>query len=358
MPDELVKLNVKTAELIEMKDIISNVRCVKLENNNNALFNDCWKIRLHNNYIYIYSLTDFAVYIFSDKGEYVNTLEAGCKGNLTMPTDIMINKKSSELWVINERKTIKRYSPNGKIYLGELELPFQVSAIAYYSNEKFLLYDGNFNKEVEGYITLTGFGQKYQKNVYAKKSSDKNFNSYIPATLFTNTSSNIIYTLLPNNDTIYVSDIKREENFKPLYYLNFGGDFLDESKWPDDGFTDREYAEMMNSGKYIYGINSFYSANNKIFFRTQGRYSKYFMINTKTHQLFNFNNLIDDLSTKTSATSIQGSAGNDIFFIFNSDYLISHYQKRGMKSEYPQIEELLKSLGKDDHKVVFICTVK
>jgi len=356
--NKVVELNVKTAESIEMKDIISNVRCVKLENNNNALFNDCWKIRLYNNYIYIYSLTDFAVYIFSDKGEYVNTLEAGCKGNLTMPIDIMINEKSSELWVINERNTIKRYSPDGKTYLGEIELPFQVSAIAYYSNEKFLLYDGNFNKEVKGYITLTGFEQKSQRYVYAIKNSDKKFNSYIPATLFTHASNNIIYTLLPNNDTIYLSDIKRGKNFKPLYYLNFGGDFLNESQWPDNGFNDREYAEMMNSGKYIYGINSFYSANNKIFFRTQGRYSKYFMINTKTHQLFNFNNLIDDLSTKTPATSIQGSAGNDIFFIFDSDYLISHYQKRGMKSEYPQIEELLKSLGKENHKVVFFCTVK
>ncbi len=356
--NKVVELNIKTAELIEMEDIIENVRCIKLENISPAFFNDCWKIRLYDKYIYIYSLTDFAVYIFSKDGKYLNKLNTSSKGSLTMPVDILLNKSKNELWVINDRRTLNFYSLDGSKYLGNIELPFETTAISCYDDDKFLLYDGNFNAEIPGYIVLTKLIAGSKPVFFAKKNKEKKFISYIPPTLFTKTKHNIIYTLLPLNDTIYISNPDLDETFKPLYYLNFEDDFLNEEKWPVRGYTDKEYAEMMKSAKYIYSINSFYSANDKIFFKTKGKDSLYFMINTITNQLFTFNKLIDDLHTRTPATSIQGSLGNDIFFIFDAKYLINHYKQKGIKTSYPEIEKTVKNLSENDNKVIFICTVK
>ena len=354
----LITIDMHKAKSIDINNIIKCIKCIKLENLPNATFRDCWKIRMYDKFIYIYSLSDFAVFIFSNQGKYITTLDSKCDGEITFPVDIFINKQENELWLINEKTTIKKYTLSGDKYLGDIELPYKTTAMSRYSKNEFLLYDGNCNKDISGYIGISTLLRDKEINFFATKNTPELYDGYILPSLFAPNNKGNIYTILPNNDTIFISKNKSNDYFSPLFYLDFHGDFLNDANWPKNGFSDKTYAEMMMSKKYIYNISSFYFAANKLFFKTQGKYSDYFMIDTKLNTIHKFDRLIDDLQTRTPATSIQGSSNNELYFIFDANHLISHYKNKKLKSKYSNINNLLGNLNKNDNKVIFICTLK
>lgn len=353
---QLNNINLYDAKCIQFINIIEDIQLIKLENKKGAFFNDCWKIRMYKDYIYIYSLSDFGVYIFDKNGKFINRLVGYQSEHLTMPTEIEINKSQNELWIINDRRTVNRYDLQGKSLKGVIKLPFETASLINYSKNQYLLYDGNFNRNVPGYIGLTSLNANSNVQYFATKNQNLKFDSYIPATLFTKDNSDRIFTLLPHNDTIYISEPRKNLAFRPYIHLDFNGNLLNHSNWPEEGFTDKSYAKMIQSKKYVYNIHSFYYASSKLFFKTQGKQSKYFFIDIQSKQLYSFTQLVDNLNPKTPASSIQGSKGNRIFFIFEAKDLIDHY--KNTSSNYPKIVNFIKSLNKNDNKVILICSIK
>jgi hypothetical protein len=355
----IASIDVNSAKPIDFDDMVDSLTCIKTESVPDAMFNDCWKIRIYNDNIYLYSLTDLSVQILNKSGKYIATINSQSEGKVMYPSDIIINKKEQELWIIDKMQIIKRYNLSGNRYIGSYNLPFKAVAIANFDNNSFLFFDGGFDKKSNKKIALYSPFQNSNPIFFANKNERKIINSKIPATLFADAQDGSTYTLLPKNDTIYYSASKSNGIlFKPRFHLDFNENYLTENQWPDEGFSDKAFAEIINSKKYIFNIRSFYYASNKIFFETQGKENLYYALDTKSNQIVKFDRLFDDIRTTTSATSIQGSSGKNLYFIFDADEILKHYQKRNLQSKYSAITRLLKDIKSENKNIIVICTLK
>ncbi len=357
----LESIEIYKAKEIHFQDLLKGVTCIELGKNTNTCISDSWKIDVYKNYIYIYSLTSLDILIFDKKGKYTNTIDAQSKGKVEYPVDLYINKKSQELWVIDKRSIIKRYSLSGEEYLGNIPLTYQTVAFEQLTDSIFIIYDGNFDKNIPWHIAITSVTKNSKTSFYIHKDNSKKTNCYIPATLFAADEKNsVIYTKLPLNDTIYISNYSNNLFLEPFLQLNFKGKYLDLNKWPKKGFTDRSYAEMLKSGKYITRISSFSFASSKLFFRTKkGEEKMYYALDIESKSIVKFKKLFDELETETPATSIQGSGENSLYFIFDAKSLLEHYKSTQKKSEFEVINKLLKRLNStDNHSVLIVCTLK
>ena len=337
----VTSLDIIDAQPIDFADIVEEVTCIPLDYSPESFFSDCWKIRCYQEYIYLYSLSDFAVYIFNTQGHFVKKIDAS--GKLATPSDIYINERRQELWVLDYRNYLNRYTLTGEL-IEHQELPFAAVTMEHYSHKEFLFYDGYFDRENSSLLFLSDVATaKNKKGLIAK--SEKNIPPVIPATLFTrDTETDAIYMLLKLNDTIYISEPKSKTLMRPLYHLETKGTMLTEDSYPADGFTDREYAEFRKSNQHIVSVNSFYFASGKLFFKLEGKYAYYVMIDTRTNQVSKFGRLFDGLHTHTPATSIQGTTGNELLFLFNTSHLLAHYALHNTTSIYPSINQTLDEL--------------
>jgi len=213
------------------------------------------------------------------------------------------------------------------------------------------------NKTTKGHLSILNL-PKGTTAKYVSIPNHNKLNSIAPATLFTK-SDKAVYALLPHNDTVYKiimqdGSPKIESHIK----IDFHGDFLDYSKWPNRGFTDEEFAKIINHKELIYNINSFYSASGKLFFKTQGKTNKFFMIELSTKDIYQFNYLFEGLHPKTSATSIIGSSSDELYFIFNKSDLINHYKKRKSPTKIPAIANLLNNPNDFHDTILILCKIK
>lgn len=353
--NRIVKVDIFSARNIKLEDYISEVKLISLDNSNTV--SDPWKVIIDEKYIYTYSFSDLSVSIYNTDGRHLNTLRYSAYSVLTYPVDLFILKEKGELWVLNEYNTMLRYSLDGKKLLDKKTLLHQASSFINIDSENLALFDGYLNKTTKGHLSILNL-PKGTTAKYVSIPNHNKLNSIVPATLFTK-SDKEIYALLPHNDTVY--KIIMQDGFpkiEPHIKIDFHGDFLDYSKWPSRGFTDEEFAKIINHKELIYNINSFYSASGKLFFKTQGKTNKFFMIELSTKDIYQFNYLFEGLHPKTSATSIIGSSSDELYFIFNKSDLINHYKKRKSPTKIPAIANLLNNPNDFHDTILILCKIK
>lgn len=327
----VVELNINNALNIDLDKIIDSVTCIPLTSESNKV-SHIWKIKEYKGYYYLHAFSNFLISVFDSAGQFICNIGTQGPGYLNLPADFLINNEAGEIWVLDENRFVKRYSLDGKEYKDQTKLQFNASSFMRIGNE-YLFYNGYCDRNLEGSISLTGTDFLIH-TTYIKTNKSKKIYCTIPQSLFTY-RNNSIYSFLPGNDTIYISTINNL-NPKPAYRINFNNDLFTDDNYPANGFSDKEMSDLLKSNKYIFSINSFYQASDKLFFRTKGKYAKFFFIDLNNNRLYVANAAFDSLDI-----SILGSNNNCIFFIINYENLSKYYQTLKNKAAFSSINKVL-----------------
>ncbi|MDR2917539.1 MAG: 6-bladed beta-propeller [Tannerella sp.] len=345
--ENVLNINLDEAENIDIEDYIEDVSCIVLTDNP---LRDCWRIIEYGNFIYMYSLSDFAVSIHTSSGKFVRNINSSGKGSVTLPTCVYINKHKNELWILDERYYINTYTLSGD-FIERKELPFAAVNVCNINNN-YLFYDGGNDRNNKYYFHLSSFDNGAFNLISSHiEKSEKKISAHIPPALFTyNNSLDTVYTLPKQNSTVYFSENKN--TLTPLFKLKSDKyTILDEEDFPAKGFTDKEFSDILKNGNIISIISNFYYSNRKLFFRTNNTGYPYYMLHVDNSKLYCFNELMEGLRTSTPATSIQGSNGEYLYFFFSVKEIREHYKKKSLPSKYPTINQVLND-GNDSEDVI------
>lgn len=179
----------------------------------------------------------------------------------------------------------------------------------------------------------------------------------IPPSLFTvdNDSKNI-YSLLPNNDTIYICN--KDEQFKPFFHLDFKDKLLTFKEFPAKGFKDKEMADIINKNERIYNITGFNFASGLLFMQLQGQDNSYRAVNLETQTPYKFSSLIDNASLTSIATNIQGSTSTSLLLSIPANQFLNEYSKYDNNTQYSSIKKLLDNPESVKNRVIIEIIIK
>ena len=144
--NRIASLNMNDASEINFDNLVEDVNCTIIESLPNAYMVDCWKIIKHEDFFYLYSLSDFAVCIFEKDGRFIKRIDGEGKGKIETPCDIYIDNTQEQLWIVESRHFINKYTLQGD-FITRVELPFYAVKITQTDNKSFLFYDGGFDRE-------------------------------------------------------------------------------------------------------------------------------------------------------------------------------------------------------------------
>lgn len=350
---EIPAINMFEAIEIDFNSLVEDVNCLVLEESPDAFLYDSWKIIKHKEFYYLYSLSDFAVCIFDNKGTLVKRIDGKGRGAIETPCDIYINEIKDQLWIIESQSFINKYSLRGE-FIKKEKLAFKAVKLAKTHKGNYLFYNGGFDKELNHYIkqVLTDFNTT---NCFVKKTIENH--TIMPPSLFTNDDNNInVYSLLPKNDTIYICN--KDEQFKPFLHLNFNGKLLTFKDFPTSGFTDKEMADIINKKEKVYSIDGFNFASGMLFMQLRGYDSSYRVIDLKNCKLYKFNSLIDNIPLASAVTNIQGSTTTNLLLSIDAEQLLNEYSMHNNNTRYGSIKKLLESPKSIKNRVIIEIKIK
>lgn len=352
----ILSVNVSDFQLIDPISLIDSVNCIPLETTSNSYFSDCWRIREYKDYYYIHSFSDFSVFIFRKSGQFIKRIDNRGKGKIQSPATLFVNTQKDELWILDERRFICRYSLQGD-FIDKQPLSFPAVDMIDLDNNRFLFYTNAFDqKQPHSFILSSADSLNEQARFQLTSKVTADHTASYHATLFTKgETDNTLYTLLNANDTIY-SYNRLTKRLQPYMHLDFNNELLTADKYPKEGFSFSKMEELIENKAYIFSIHSFYWAADKLFFRLTGKQTQYGVLDLKKKKQYTFPILFDDLEPTTLGSSIVGSRGNTFFFVFDSGYLKEHYKER--KCSYKSIEQALKSVGDKNQQILFEVHIK
>lgn len=345
-------LKVSQAKEIKADTLFSKIEFIPLNISNI----DSWKTKKSKRYIYIYSLGNLSINIFSVEGKYITTLDYMSNSNISYPVDILVKEEIKEIWILEKDGIIHRFSENGKTYKGKINLNKNSVAIHFIDKQNYLSYDGNFNSKDKKYITCANLLLPNSEKQYIAKTHHK-INCNIPASLFAClTNKKDCYIKIPYFDTIYKSS--EPGKISAHFYLDFEGKSLNLTNYPKDGFTDKTFSELIKSKQYVYDFNSFHRCNNYLFFKTKGYYDSFFMINLNNKRLYRFNFLFDNYHINNYINPIQGSYKNQLLLLCSAQKIKQYYSQNNQKTNFPKFAEQIKNLDQNIESILLICTLK
>jgi len=346
-------INMTEADELDFNELVEDVNCLVLEDTPDAFLHDSWKIIKYKQFYYIYSLSDFAVCVFDNKGSLVNRIDGKGSGAVETPCDIYIEETKDQLWIIESRCFINKYSLSGK-FINKEKLAFNAVKLAQTYKGNYLFYTGGFDKNLDYYIRQTSADFK-TKNHFVKKTIESHMT--MPPSLFTSDSnSGNIYSLLPNNDTIYICN--KDEQYKPFLHLDFDGKLLTFKEFPAKGFKDKEMAHIINKKERINNITGFNFASGLLFMQLRGYDSSYRAINLKTQTPYKFRSLIDSTSLTSTATNIQGSTTTSLLLSIPANQFLNEYSKYDNNTRYSSIKKVLDNPASVKNRVIIEIIIK
>ncbi len=352
----LNEIDIRKANEIEFNDLVDDITSFSLDGDNpEGFFISCDKIIHYSNRIYIYSLSDFAVFIYSDSGQFIKRIDNRSTGKAETPTDILIEEDRNLLLVADSRNRLLYFTLDGE-FIEEKKLEKRTVSFVHLSGNRYLAYDGRFEKSFSNYISIYNQSTGEMENRFVRKLENKKLNKKYSSSLFSkNNARGEIYVLPPYSSTIYISDTIDGTTFRPYLSINTGGDFLSEDKFPDKGFSEKEYADIMHSKKQIYSITDFKSTSDRIFFKLHGKDSNYYSVNLNNHEVSRFPFLYDGLES-FSSTQIQGSSDECLIALYTKESVMKYVEKQ--PNANPQISECLKKADSNDKWILFFFKIK
>lgn len=351
--NEIISLNMNSAEEIDFDEIVEDVNCIVLENLPDAYLTDCWKIIKYNDLFYLYSLSSFAVCIFDKEGKFIKRIDGNSNGAVETPCDIFVEKSKEQFWILEGRHFIHKYSLKGN-FIAKEELPFFAAKLTRFVDKGFLFYDGGFDRESPFFVRQTS-ADLNTIDTFVEKADKKYF--IIPISLFANNEKNKeVYSLLPKIDTVYISD--NTKSFTPLFHLNFDDSMITFDKSPKNGFSDKEMAEIIKTKKMIYSITGFNYASGLLFMQLHGKDDSFRFIDISTKSVKKFNTLLDGLDMRSGVTTIQGSTDTSLLVTMPAKQFLEKYKEKNNLTHYKSIEKLLNTPEKIKNRVLIEIKIK
>lgn len=351
--NDLISLRMNAAVQIDFDELVENVNCITLENLPDAYMTDCWKIIKYKDLFYLYSLSDFAVSIFDKDGKFIKRIDEKGTGAVETPCDIFIDKNKDQLWILESHHFIHKHSLEGG-FIAKEELPFYAVKMTCYDNNCFFFYDGGFDRKTPFFVRQTSADLKTVKTFVEKK--NKQYRS-IPISLFANDEENKeIYSLLPNVDTVYISN--KTYSFMPLFHLNFDNNLLTFDMFPNNGFSDKEMAEIIKTKKKVHAITGFSYIRGLIFMQLHGKDDSFRMIDVNTKSVYKFNALIDRLDIYPGVTTIQGCTDTSLLVSIPAKEFSEKYMEKNNLTHYKSIEKTLNAPEKIKNRVLIEIKIK
>lgn len=338
-------IDIKSIPEISFNELIDELTCIPLKKTTNT-FIDCWKLIPYKEYLYLYSLSDFAVQIYNKEGIFIKRIDNRSKGKLETPTDILINTEKNELWICESRNKLLIYTLQGD-FVKEIKLPQYCIKMVFIDNNYILVYKDLFDKKSDYLFEL--FNNKWESmNEFIEKGKMINTSHSYPQSLFAkDIKTNNIYAILASKSVIYKYINKK---LVPFIYLDFKNNLLSEDKYPKNGFSDEGMSEIINKKQYIYSINNFHAISNNIIFKTEGKESMFYLINN--NRRFKFKSLFDDLEPQHVINPIAGSDNEYLYIMQKKSSLIEHY--RNKKCNYEHINKIISSKEELDGVIIRI----
>lgn len=353
----LNEIDIRKANEIEFNDLVDDITSISIDGDNpEGFFTSCDKIIHYSNRIFIYSLSRFAVFVYSDSGQFIKRIDNRSKGKVETPSDILIDEDRNLLLIVDGSLSRLLYFTLDGEFIEEKKLEKKAVSFVHLSGDHYLAYDGRMEKSFSNYISIYNQSTGEMENRFIRKLENKKLNEKYSSSLFSrNNARGEIYVLPPYSSTIYISDTIDGTTFCPYLSINTGGDFLSEDKFPDKGFSEKEFADIMHSKKQIYSITDFKSASNQIFFKLNGKDSNYYSVNLNNHEVSRFPFLYDGLES-FSSTRIQGSSDEYLIALYTKESVMKYVDKQ--PNANPQISECLKKTDSNDKWILFFFKIK
>lgn len=318
-------------ETIRFNSLVKDITCIKLDSKDAPVFG-YKQMTKYKNFIYLSVMSPSGedVFIYDESGNFIKRLVF--KDTLILST-MIVNPVDEQLWVIAGTKVLRRFELDGT-FISETVLPFHCTGLIAVNDREFLVYNGGYKADYSFYITDMSTERKrflHNKTSYVD----------IPHSLYAlDTNTNNIYITLGENDTIYRFQ-PDTETLDPFLHLNFHGDFLTKDKIPKGGFSDKQMAEFTKEDKYVFSINSFKWASDRLFFKLSGKRDDFCTINMHDYSLQSFDTLFDDFQSP-GYNSFFWSDGERLYCIVKEKELVAHYQQK--ECSFSGIQQILPSL--------------
>lgn len=304
-----VRLDMTQSQSLNWNSILEGVFRLPLQTGDAPSIDTCHKVLKYKGHYYLLAQIAggfYHIYIYDEAGALVNQISFD---DSFFAVNLMeIEPESEELVVVGLGRFELRYDLEGNLK-AQKKLDYPCAALCYIDATRELVCDGNMDKTSPFSLTLRD-NEKPVKHFLQKAKGKQN--QYTTWDMFApNLSAHSIYVMERRNDTIYHYNTQTDE-MRPLYHLDFHGDFLTKQDVPENGWTDEEMDEIITQRKYITGTSSFYLVNEKLFFKLSGKREDFCMIDLKTNEVYSIVSLPGEISA-TAYRPIVGSDGEYLY---------------------------------------------
>lgn len=351
----IVVVNMQNPKWIDLKDYITEIRCLTFEKYGGNYPQSVRKVIFYKQRFYILSYSGFCVYIYDNRGKFVNIIKPKISGgNSFYPHNIFIDEIKDRLYIpsmVGDK--INSYDLMGHL-VEQFSFGMKVVNLYRYEGSRFFIFDGGYNRNTKYSLFLKDLSDPlFQRDLLLKTKKQMKEGSN-PWTVFSKEyRSKIIYSLFPNNDTIYMSSSLQNRIFSPCYYLDFAGEFFSDKVYPDKGLSMKEEAELMKVNKYILSIQNFFAVSGKLFFSLVGKRNDYHIIDIKSNKLLAFKNYFPG-----NPMLLVGNTSNQLIVASTPDYLKQYYQRSKTEPFYPNLKILLEEVKDKDQFVILLLKIK
>lgn len=349
----LAVISVQDAELCEFTDYIVDVSGISLESYAGYYPVSIKKITFYKDRFYILSNEEFSIYIYNKDGKYVNLIKVSRTVNGAFyPHNFFIDEKEDKLYVFSMiGNQIHVYDLSGRL-LDHFSFGMKVVNLCRYDDSRFLVFEDGHNHDLPYSLYIADIvDSTYRKGLLLKTKKQKREGAN-PSNVFAkDQETEFIYSLFPNNDTIYLSNAQKKQVFKPYYWIDFGGEFFDDQKYPEKGLSMKEEAELIKSNRYVLGIQNFFIVSKKLFFSLSGRLHDYYMIDLKNNELYTFKNLFP-----RNTMVMAGSTSDQLILAMTPDDLKRYYKLKKSEPSFSGVQKFLNQKG--DSWIILLLKIK
>ena len=324
---------------IQVSDTTSNMSAferfdfVKLEVTSESLLPDIAKVVTTDDRIYVLSMMDARIFIFSNSGKFINNLKRGQgPGEVIFVSDMDV--VGDNLFVLDNYRNVHKYDLDGN-YIEDVFSSEEPYFSFKYSDSGIMLFDPYINRKSSHMIRLVKDGSK--TDVLPKEETLKDAN-FIHYNFF-----NGDYISWPLCDTIYQT---KDASITPRYAVRFDEkNFFDMKK--SQTFTFDEICEMNQDKTLCRWICDVAPYEGGLYFAY--RYGKPYYVKYEEGIVNVYTKLAEELPESINASV--GNQGSEMIYACRADDLIAY--KEEMLSENKELNhDVYKSLGSDDNPVL------
>lgn len=249
-----------TLDEIDSEAVFPDYSYIKLETNEDCLLENITKADISENYIYLLSSFGGNIYKFSKEGDFLWKLNKGNgAGELIFPTDFMFDESSNTLLVLDNYRSVKKYTTDGK-FIGKEE--FESPAFLFESTEYgYIRFNPNLTTNSSHYIHAYQDSDIIFKGLPIKENVKKV--AFMPSNVFVKLDKEDEYYIQHMlSDTIYRYRAVNNEII-PAFYIDTENKSINSQdiEFPDS----RSFQQISQKENLIPGVSGLFVLGEKLY---------------------------------------------------------------------------------------------